>query len=85
MREGKKEGCKEEGGEARRKGRGGVWNCYDWGFGSVSLPRKIPIQNLIDLNTFLILEGVPPRAYSRKGKKGPGFEVRGEWSPGPIL
>ena len=40
----------------------------------MSLLRKIPIQNLIDLNTFLILQGVPPRAYSRKGKKDPGLK-----------
>jgi len=26
------------------------------------------------LNTFLILEGVPPRAYYRKGKKDPGLK-----------
>ena len=35
---------------------------------------QIPIQNLITLNTFRIWQGVPPRAYSREGKKDPGLK-----------
>ena len=43
VREGGKKGWKEGEGEARREGRGGLSNYYDWGFGLVSRPDKTPL------------------------------------------